>query len=220
MMLWCVKIEAMRNAYALLGLSFLIVFVGAYIVIERANAPTPEDVPIEIVDTTEDVVSIPIEESQLSLTSPSFIDGGLIPSKYTCDGENISPELRIENVPEGTVSMVLVMDDPDIPDSAKERLGTEKFDHWVLYSIPPSTTVIPEGGSVGSEGLTTRGEAGYVGSCPPDREHRYIYRLYALSGSLNFITAPTLDEVEIAAEGMTIASTTLMGLYERIGNEE
>lgn len=206
----------MRNAYALLGLAFFIVFVGAYVVIEQANAPTPEDIPVieeEVVlegDTNEATNTM-----SLTLTSPAFEDGERIPSKYTCDGENISPEFRIENVPEGTQSLVLVMDDPDIPDSVKESRGIEKFDHWVLYSIPPDTTIIPEGKSVGSEGLNSGGNAGYTGSCPPDREHRYFFRLYALNGSLNFIQAPMLDEVETAAKSMAIESATLMGRYER-----
>jgi len=202
----------MRNAYALLGLSFLIVFVGAYFVIQRAYAPTPEDmsVPLEETPNTETTTM------SLTLTSPAFNDNDLIPSKYTCDGGNINPELRIENVPEGTASLVLVMDDPDIPDSVKESMGIEKFDHWVLYNISPETETIAEGVTSGSEGLNTRGDAGYTGPCPPDREHRYIFRLYALGGSLNFIKAPTLDEVETAAKGSAIGSATLIGRYERI----
>ncbi|MCB9810826.1 MAG: YbhB/YbcL family Raf kinase inhibitor-like protein [Candidatus Nomurabacteria bacterium] len=152
----------------------------------------------------------------LTLTSPAFADGGSIPARYTCDGENVNPELHISGVPEGTKSLVLVMDDPDIPDSVKESRGIEKFDHWVLYNIPPDTTVIKEGEMVGSEGLSSRGEVGYVGSCPPDREHRYFFRLYALPDIVNFIKVPTLDEVEVIAKESAIESAVLMGKYERI----
>lgn len=207
-----------RNAYALLGLSFFIVFIGAYFVIERANAPAVEDLEEDIVIEEDMLKETPKADVKLTLTSPAFEDRGLIPSRYTCDGENINPELHISGVPEGAESLVLVMDDPDIPDSVKKSLGIEKFDHWVLYSIPPDTEVIPEGAQLGSEGLTSRGEPGYVGSCPPDREHRYFFRLYALKGTINFIKTPTLDEVESIAKDMALASTTLMGRYERIAD--
>jgi hypothetical protein len=207
----------MRNAYALLGLSFLIVFIGAYFVIERANAPTPEEVPFERTDadstTYEEADEISI---MLTLTSPAFEENGMIPSRYTCDGENINPELRIGIAPEGTMSLVLVMDDPDIPESVKEERGIEKFDHWVLYNIPKDTSVIQENSSVGTEGLTSRGTTGFVGSCPPDREHRYIYRLYALGETLAFPGTPTLDEVEEIAKEKALGSATLIGRYERI----
>lgn len=151
----------------------------------------------------------------LSLTSPVLSEGGSIPSKYTCDAENISPELHIDNIPEGTKSLVLVMDDPDIPESVKQERGIEKFNHWTLYNIPADTRILKEGESIGLAGMNGRGEAKYTGPCPPDREHRYIFRLYAVSGTLNFLQAPTLDEVETAARGMMIGSSTLMGRYNR-----
>jgi Raf kinase inhibitor-like YbhB/YbcL family protein len=151
----------------------------------------------------------------LTLTAPSFENQGHIPSQYTCDADNISPEIRIEGVPQGTRSFVLVMDDPDIPTEVKERLGIEKFDHWTLYNIPPDTNRIPEGESRGSLGLTSRGEAKYAGPCPPDREHRYFFRLYALNDTLHFDIPPTLDEVEKAAQKSMIESAMLIGRYER-----
>lgn len=200
----------MRNAYALLGLSFIIVFIGAYVLIERAYAPTTDDV-VPAQDTSSNQ-----EIAMMTLSASAFEDGGQIPSKFTCDADNVSPELSIENAPEGTESFVLVMDDPDIPDSVKERLGAEKFDHWVLYNIPGDTRTIPEGNAPGTHGLTSRGEAAYAGPCPPDAEHRYIFRLYALSGQLNFIKAPTLDEVEAAAQGSALESASLTGRYERV----
>lgn len=203
----------MRNAYALLGFSFIVLLVGSYLIFREANAPS---VP-ELNDTefNEPITSVPMA---LTLSSPAFKDDGEIPSKYTCDGANVSPELHIENIPAGTKSLVLVMDDPDIPESIKESRGIEKFDHWALYNILPEQSVIPEetGDTLGTGGVTSRGEPGYVGPCPPDREHRYIFRLYALSGTLNFIKEPTLDELETAAQGMVIERATLIGRYERI----
>ncbi len=193
----------MRNAFMLLGIMTLVVSVGAFIALSnKAEAPHA---------VTQDNT-----QSMLTLTSPVFTDGGKIPSKYTCDAENINPELHIGNVPEGTRSLVLVMDDPDIPESVKKERGVDVIDHWVLYNIDPKTTVIPEGSAPGTQGLNTRGETAYRGPCPPDREHRYFFRLYALSGTLNFIKTPTLKEVEDAAQGTILEQTTFMGRYERI----
>lgn len=184
----------------LLGIMTAIVYVGAFIAFkQKAEAPT---------EITPQLMS-------LLLTSPAFKDGESIPSQYTCDGENMSVPLRIEGVPEGTQSLVLVMDDPDIPQSVKEARGIEKFDHWAVYNILPDITVIPAGEIVGTLGKNSRGDNAYSGPCPPDREHRYFFRLYAVNGILNFITVPTLDELEDAAKGMLIEQTTLMGRYER-----
>lgn len=192
-----------RHAYTLLGIVTLIIFVGAYIAFsKKAEAPitTGSNNPSSMT---------------LALSSPIFTEGGTIPSKYTCDGENVSPELHIDNVPEGTKSFVLVMDDPDIPEFVKKERGIEKFNHWSLYNIPVDTRILKEGALIGLAGMNGRGEAKYTGPCPPDREHRYIFRLYALSGQLNFLQAPTLDEIEASARGMMLGSSTLIGRYER-----
>lgn len=199
----------MRQASLMLGVLTILMVVGGYLAFHnKAEAPVLES--INEVATTEPM--------SLTLTSPAFSENGLIPPTYTCDGENVSPELRIENIPRGTQSLVLVMDDPDIPDSVKQARGIEKFDHWAVYNIPPDTTVIKEGEVLGTGAQNGRGTFVYTGPCPPDREHRYVFRLHALSGTLNFIKAPTLDEVEEAAKGMTIESATLIGRYNRPGN--
>lgn len=196
----------MRNAYALLGLSFLVVFVGAYLLINRADAPTQLEVNQS-------------ETMSLSLSSDAFADGARIPAKYTCDGENINPSLKISNIPEGTKSFVLVMDDPDIPQAIKESRGIEKFNHWVLYNIPSDVTAIGEGAAVGSAGQNSAGDTTYRGPCPPPDmeppEHRYVFRLYALPNELNFVKTPTLDEVETAAMSSATESAVLTGLYRR-----
>ncbi len=199
----------MRQAFALLGIISFLTVLGVFLAFnEKAEAPSP--------DVTNE--NMEAEQTQFTITSPVFTQGGLIPAKYTCDGENISPELRIEGIPEGTESLVLIMDDPDIPDTVKQSRGIEKFDHWAVYGIPADTAVIPEGASVGTGALNGRGEATYTGPCPPDREHRYFFRIYALSGTLNFIKAPTLDELEMAAQGMMIGKAELMGRYNRPQN--
>lgn len=192
-----------KHAYTLLGVMTLVVFVGVYIAFhKKVEAPITTD-------------SNNSSSMTLTLTSPLFSEGETIPSKYTCDGENVSPELHIDNVPEGTKSFVLVMDDPDIPESIKKEQGIEKFNHWALYNIPADTRVLNEGALIGMSGMNGRGEAKYTGPCPPDREHRYIFRLYAVSGQLNFLKAPTLDEIEDSARGMMVERATLTGRYER-----
>jgi len=155
---------------------------------------------------------------KLTLTSPAFVDGGFIPAKYTCDGEEVNPPLKISGVPKEADSLVLVMDDPDIPSAVKEKNGIDKFNHWVLYNLPPDTTEIPEG-IKGETGLNTTGAAAYIGPCPPPQyeptEHRYVFRLYAIKGKLNFIKTPTLDEVETAAKSAALAEAELVGRYGR-----
>ena len=205
----------MRSAYALLGLAFIIVFGGAFILFkESAEAPTSIN---QIAEEQESTMS-------LSLTSPVFSDGETIPEKYSCDGENINPPLSISGVPEETEALVLLMDDPDIPEEIKASRGIEKFDHWVLYNLPADTTSVEEGSVIGTAGANGRGESAYTGPCPPpDMEpttHRYFFRLYALRSPVNFIKTPTLDEVEAAVRDITIESAELMGVYSRAETTE
>ncbi|MEX0917722.1 MAG: YbhB/YbcL family Raf kinase inhibitor-like protein [Candidatus Paceibacterota bacterium] len=196
----------MGKAYALLGLAFIVVFGGAYLLWERAHAPTLEKVN-------------PTTPMSLTLASSAFAHNGSIPSQYTCDGENTLPPLSITDVPEGTVSLVLVMDDPDIPEEIKTANNILKFNHFAVYNIPPDTTDITADSIPGTPALNTRGEEGYTGPCPPPeyepKEHRYIFRLYAIEGTLSFEHTPTLDEVETAAKGQIIEQAELIGRYER-----
>ena len=200
----------MRNRILFIVGVLVVVIVGLYISVQSVLAP------ISVVDQNNNQN---IMSNSLTLTSPSFLNGGIIPSQFTCDGENTPPPLTISGVPSGTKSLVLVVDDSDIPQVVKDARGIEKFDHWSLYNIPPETTEIIDSGnySVGENGV---GELRYTGPCPPPglepREHRYSFRLYALSGTLNFIKAPTLDELELAMAGMMIEKTELIGRYRRL----
>lgn len=198
----------MRNAYALLGISFLIVFVGAYLLINKANAPG-------------ELNNNQNTDMSLSLTSSAFIDGEEIPAKYTCDGEGVNPPLTINNVPSEAKSLVLVMDDPDIPQAVKDSRGIEKFNHWTIYNLSPDTKEITAGieGGAFATGLNSADDTSYRGPCPPEdlepTRHRYIFRLYALPNELNFFKTPTLDEIEAAAKGTAIEKATLIGTYNR-----
>ncbi len=204
----------MRHVYALLALSLIVVFVGTYLLTNEAEAPTAPAAETNNIES---------QTMAMKLTSSVFSDGEMIPSKYTCDGDNVNPPLSISGVPEGVESLVLVMDDSDIPNEIKEKMGIEKFNHWSVYNLPSDTTEIGEGDVAGIAGLHTRGEAAYTGPCPPTEyeptTHRYIFRLYALAGQLNFITAPTLDEIETATQGMMLEKAELTGLYSRVTEE-
>lgn len=152
-----------------------------------------------------------------SLTSFAFGNNGLIPAKYTCDGDRtLSPPLSVSGVPEGTQSLALIMGDPDVPKALKPD-GV--FDHWVLFNIPPSTTSIPEGSSVGVQGNNGAGKPGYTGPCPPPQyepsEHRYIFKLYALDSTLTLPVGATKTMVLATLEGHTLGTAELVGRYSR-----
>ena len=155
-----------------------------------------------------------------TLTSSAFENNGAIPAKYTCDGDRfLSPSLAWSDVPEGTKSFALIMDDPDIPQVAKDTHGIEAFDHWTLFNIPADVTGVPEGGSLGTPGANTRGDVKYTGPCPPPEyephEHRYFFTLYALDSLLELSLGATKAEVLSALAPHVIEKTELVGRYSR-----
>jgi Raf kinase inhibitor-like YbhB/YbcL family protein len=144
----------------------------------------------------------------MRIKSPLFADGGSIPSKYTCDGQDAIPPLKFEDVPEGTAALALVMDDPDAPH------GT--WDHWVVWNIPPDAKEIREGAAPrGVFGRNSWGRNDWGGPCPPDKEHRYFFRLYALDRMLDLPAGSSKAELEKAMRGYIIAEGQLMGRYDR-----
>ena len=144
----------------------------------------------------------------MKLSSPAFEDGGMIPTEYTCDGADESPELHIADVPDEAVSLALIMDDPDAP------RGT--FVHWVVWDIDPATTLIPHGvAHVGEEGMTDFKREGYGGPCPPSGTHRYYFKLYALDTRLELGEGATKAELEAAMQGHILAEAVLMGRYTK-----
>lgn len=145
----------------------------------------------------------------LQLTSSAFVHGERIPVRYTCDGEDLSPPLRWEDVPAGTQSLVLIMDDPDAP------MGT--WVHWVLYDLSPEMRDLVEGATgVGVDGVNSWRRTGYGGPCPPPgKAHRYFFKLYALDARLNLPPGATKAEVERAMQGHILAQGVLMGTYRR-----
>lgn len=154
----------------------------------------------------------------LTLTSTAFANGDPIPSKYTCEGENLSPPLRWEGVPEHTRSLVLIVDDPDAPDPKAPKMT---WIHWVLYNIPVDAMVLPEGvqskslASGTEEGLNDWKRTGYGGPCPPIGRHRYFHKLYALNTVLRGMDKPSKSQVEAAMTGHIIAEAELVGTYQK-----
>ncbi len=147
------------------------------------------------------------------ITSPVFKSGGLIPHEYTCDGSDINPELSISGVPTHSKSLVLIMDDPDVPESVrKDRMWV----HWIVFNIPPNTSRIPKNSQPhGTPGMNTGNTLKYEGPCPPDREHRYYFKLYALDTLLDLPRGATKADVEKAMAGHILGQAELMGRFER-----
>ena len=149
------------------------------------------------------------QQKYMKLTSPAFENNQSIPSKYTCDGEDINPPLQIDEVPEEAKSLVLIVDDPDAP------MGT--WDHWVVWNIDPSTSLIKENkvpeGAV--EGKNDFGKNSYGGPCPPAGAHHYHFKLYALDTKLELDSSSKKGEVEKSMEGHILDWVELIGLYQR-----
>ena len=153
----------------------------------------------------------------LKLTSTALAHGGQIPSKYTCDGQDVSPPLAWSGVPPVAKSLVLIVDDPDAPDPAAPKMT---WVHWVLYNIPPSASSLPEAARqlpAGTlEGMNDWKRTGYGGPCPPPgKPHRYFFKIYALDTKIVMKSGATKRDLESAMEKHILAQGQLMGTYKR-----
>ena len=154
----------------------------------------------------------------LRLTSSAFDDGAAIPKKFTCTGADISPPLAWEQVPEGTQSLALIVDDPDAPDPRAPQMT---WVHWVLYNLPPDSNGLPEHTTAAQlhpgtgEGLNDWKRSGYGGPCPPTGRHRYVHKLYALDTRLDGLNRPTKAQLEAAMQGHILARAQLIGTYQK-----
>ena len=154
----------------------------------------------------------------LTLDSPDFAHNGPMPARLTCDGQDLSPQLHWSGLPTGTQSLALIVDDPDAPDPAAPRMT---WVHWVLYNMPPTATGLPEGVVAHAlppgtrEGVNDWGRTGYGGPCPPIGRHRYFHKLYALDTVLPDLGKPTKAALEQAMAGHVLASTELVGTYQK-----
>ncbi|MGI8419420.1 MAG: YbhB/YbcL family Raf kinase inhibitor-like protein [Candidatus Levyibacteriota bacterium] len=156
----------------------------------------------------------------MKILSKAFANKQSIPKQYTCDGKGINPEVQFEAVPAEAKSLVLLMDDPDVPKNLKPD-GV--FDHWVVYNIDPTVKEISENSKPpGIEGLNGTGKLGFTPPCPPDREHRYFFKLYALSTmlDLNNPERVTKDMVLQKMQRHIIEEAELVGVYNRLQNQK
>ena len=151
---------------------------------------------------------------EIKLTSEAFKEGKMIPSKYTCDGQDISPSLKWNNIPEAAKSIALICDDPDAP------MGT--WVHWVLYNLPSETSQLQEGFPEDEtlpdgtrQGITDFGKTGYGGPCPPSGTHRYFFKIYALDSMIDIATIADKETLLKAMEGHLLGQGQLMGTYKR-----
>lgn len=150
----------------------------------------------------------------ITITSSVFNEGGMIPARYTCDGQNISPPLKWDGAPEGTKSFALISDDPDAP------VGT--WVHWVMWNIPADVRELSENAEPkgdlpngSKQGMSDFKRPGYGGPCPPSGTHRYYFKIYALDTKLDLAGNTTKAELLKAMKGHILAEGQLMGRYKR-----
>lgn len=151
----------------------------------------------------------PITTINMQLTSQAFKNNEKIPAKYTCNGQNISPPLKFDQIPENTQTLALIVDDPDAPS------GT--WVHWIIFNIDPKTTEISENSSpkTATQGTNSFGKAAYGGACPPSGTHRYFFKLYALDTKLTLDQTAKKPDLEAAIQSHALAYAELIGLYSR-----
>jgi Raf kinase inhibitor-like YbhB/YbcL family protein len=199
-----------KKLVLLLGIVLVIVvlFVFLLFLIKRRTNNNTSNTSLEIT-TTNITSSINKKEVFMTIQSTVFTNEGMLPVKYSCDGEGKHPPLTFSDIPKEAQSLVLIVDDPDAP------VGV--FTHWVVWNIEPSVTSLSEGiipeGVV--EGITSAGIAKYIAPCPPSGTHRYYFKLFALDIKLSLPGTSERNEVEEMMKGHILASSELMGKYTR-----
>jgi Raf kinase inhibitor-like YbhB/YbcL family protein len=149
----------------------------------------------------------------MKLSSSAFEQDAYIPKKYTCDGQNINPPLDITDIPPGTKSLVLILDDPDVPHYIR---ADGIWDHWIVFNIAPEMGIIKEGQEPeGIHGMGTGNNQKYYGPCPPNGEHRYFFKVFALDIMLDLPEKSTKKQIEQAMQNHLLAQAELMGIYGR-----
>lgn len=178
--------------------------LGAILILAACSSSTE--------DTSADSGAAPTTSTETStptmgLSSPAFAEGEVIPTEYTCDGADTSPQLDIAGIPAGTVSLALIMDDPDAPG------GT--WDHWLAFNIEPTEMIGTGEDAIGTGGRNSWDETGYGGPCPPSGSHRYFFRVFALDSTLFLDEGADKATVTASMKGHTLEMAELMGVYSR-----
>jgi hypothetical protein len=204
-----IVLRTFRQSHSVRFIALLGIILGYFSVLPVASAETGST--SQKGKKEQKVMSMRIESS-------SFPNNGPIPVQHTCEGHDISPELFWTEIPQGTRSLVLIVDDPDAPDPAAPK---RTWVHWVLYNIPPEAAGLPEGVETSAlpagtrEGLNDWNRTGYGGPCPPIGNHRYFHKLYALDTVLPDLKHPTKAALEKAMQGHVIAHSQLIGRYQK-----
>lgn len=187
---------------------------------DQAPNATPLDATVQVDGSVGDappdpLLTGPVPASSLRLTSTAFEAASAIPSKYSCQGEDISPPLEISGVPPEAQSLIVVVDDPDAPDPEAPE---QDWIHWILFDLPASTNKLPEAmttlPAAAGAGLNSWGKPTYGGPCPPKGRHRYFFRVHAVDRMLG-LSEPSLDALRSAATSHLVGSATLMATYEQ-----
>lgn len=145
----------------------------------------------------------------MNIFSPEFKHNESIPKKFTCQGQDINPALKIEDIPQGTKGLALIMDDPDAP------MGT--WVHWVVFNISVTSTIstIEEDSIPGEQAMNNFGRKNYGGPCPPSGTHRYFFKVYALDTTLELSQVTNKASLEKAMQGHILGQAELIGLYKK-----
>jgi Raf kinase inhibitor-like YbhB/YbcL family protein len=180
--------------FSLIILTILLLGIGYFLFFQRSK---------------KEIILEPKLKQNMIISSFAFQNNGYIPSKYSCDGENINPPLEVQDVPPEAKSLVLIVDDPDVPG------GT--WVHWTVWNIDPKTSQISEHSvpSQATEGKTSFGKPGYGGPCPPSGTHRYFFKLYALDTMLSLDSSATKQDLERSMQNHVLLQSELIGLYQR-----
>jgi len=149
--------------------------------------------------------------ADLKISSSAFADNGQMAAKYSCDGEGVNPPLTFSNIPPKTQSLALIVEDPDIPEQFKAQVPGGVFDHWLLWDIAADSKGFAEGGE--KRGINAGGQPGFFPACPPDKAHRYFFKLFALDKKLTGTEIKNKADLQRAMAGHIIQQAEMIGMY-------
>ena len=195
-----------------------VALLGCAIACGKSKSSTADTSMVNNAIASADTTTLRPMSALLNLSSSAFAANASIPSKYTCEGANISPPLAWSGAPATAKSFALIVEDPDAPDPAKP---TRVVTHWVAYNIPGTTPGLSENASkkgmpAGSaQGLNEGNKPAYMGPCPPIGSHRYFFKLYALDTVLTGLKTPKKADLQQAMQTHVVDSTQLIGTYQK-----